>query len=91
MAYPDTFENCVELEQITAIDNVVDYGLIQSMLNQSKIEICECSNVSATQIKVKLDVIEGGIRQLINEVIDEVNETQTIVKTNTGTDFTIMI
>lgn len=66
----------------------IDYDRIQAMFDKSKDDICECSSDNSIQVSDKLDVIEGGLKQILGNVVDEINENETYFK---ETGFTIMI
>ena len=92
MAFPFSYDTFPVIEQIADLSMAgpVDYAILQSMLNNTRDQICTCSSDAVAITNTKLDVVEGGIRQLVAEVIDEVNENQTISESN-GMIFKIVI
>ena len=89
MAFPETYDECVPIEFLGTVE-LIDYDRIELMILANKDAVCECSSVSSGIINTRLDSVEGGIRQLISEVVDEVNENQTIIESN-GLVFKVII
>lgn len=87
MAYPDTYEDCGSIDPLVSAD-VVDYDRIQGMLDTLENYLCQCSVDSSTVTNAKIDAVESGLRQVISEVTDDVQEIQTIQE---STGFRIMI
>jgi hypothetical protein len=69
---------------------VVDYDRILSMINDASKAICECSLKDANNIDSKLNTIEGGLKQIIAEVIEETYENQTVT-ISSGNEFRVTI
>ncbi len=51
-----------------------------SVFGNLKDEICGCVTESTNEINSTLSAIESGIKQVVREVSDEVNENQTILE-----------
>jgi len=83
MAYPDTYEDCTVLAQIDTLE-IVDYARIQEMITVSQDYLCQCSVDSSSITNSKLDAVEGGIKQILVEVLEEVNENQQFIEPKTG-------
>ena len=87
MSYPTIYDDCTVIDTLTTID-IIDYDRIQAMITENKVAVCECSTTSSLEVKAKLDVIDSGLRQVISEVTDEVNENQTIIE---GTGIKVIV
>ena len=70
---------CSQEKLCSVLDNVV------SLLNNPTLLSAQA------QINSKLDIMESGIRQVLVNVVEEVNENQTIIQSSTGHTFKVMI
>jgi len=60
--------------------NLIDYDKIQTMIDDCQETICDCNSNSAAEIKEKVDLVDSGLKQVIREVTEEVNENQTFIE-----------
>jgi len=90
MPFPFSYDTFPPIDQITDLSMAgpVDYAILQSMLDGTRDSVCACSSNAAAITDAKLDIVESGLRQVIGEVTDEVNENQTIME---STGFKIII
>jgi len=91
MPFPASYDDCTEIAVVTSVTDVVDYDRIQTMITAGNQMVCDCSVASEGRISDKLDIVESGIRQVISNVVDEVNENQSIIETSTGRIFKVIV
>lgn len=91
MAFPDTYEDCTPLDVVSSINDIIDYDRITNIVQATGQDICDCSTASEGRIGDQLDTVESGIRQVIANVVEEVNENQSIIELGNGEKFKIMI
>jgi hypothetical protein len=65
-----------------------DLSQVISRLDQLETDLCACSTESEAKIIDKLNIVESGIKQVVQNVVDEVNENETYFK---ETGFRIII
>ena len=78
MAFPHDYDICEDVEQLDTTIELVDYTRIENMILSAQQYLCDCSVNSSAVTNTRLDVLESGLRQVIAEVTEDVQEIQTI-------------
>lgn len=85
MAYPDTYEDCLEpIDELDSVD-VVDYDRIQAMLSGVQDNVCACSEDAKDLLSTQLSQVNNGLRTLMVGLEDEINENESIIVNNNNT------
>jgi len=86
MSYPENYDPCNELELVESID----YTEIMDRLDTMEVNICACSEAHSDETNDKLDIIDSGLRQILSNLGDEINENEVLI-TNADKTMTVLI